>query len=349
MDYTAVLSELSLFPAVTGHERDFSLFLKELFAQFCDEVEVDRFYNVIATKKGFGKEKKRIMVSAHMDEIGLMVRSIEDGGFIGFTNMGGVDVKILLAQEVIIHGKKDIVGVIGAKPPHLLKPEETKKAVKLDKMVIDTGMKTESLKDIVSIGDVITFRAEPFILQERRFSSKSIDNRCGIAAMIRAMEELSKLHHFHDVVFTASVQEEVGLRGAVTAGYNVQPDIAIVIDACHGDIPDASKDEIFSLGKGPAVSIGPNLHKNATRKLIDVAKEENISYQTDVEPGETGTEAWALQVSRSGVPTVLISIPVRYMHTTVETLQVSDMKNAGILAARFAASLDSDMEVTSCC
>ncbi|OPZ90168.1 MAG: putative aminopeptidase YsdC [Firmicutes bacterium ADurb.Bin419] len=337
MDYIGVLKDLSSFTGVSGREEGISFYIAGLFKKYCDSVETDKFYNVIGYKKGSSESGKKVMIMAHHDEIGLMVKSIDKNGFIKFTNMGGVDSKILLAQEVIIHGKKELYGVIGAKPPHLLKPEEEKKSVKMDDLYIDTGHSRESISQFVSIGDIITLKTYPFELKNNKLSSKCFDNRAGVAVLLDIMERLSKLKHYDDVIFVATSQEELGLSGAKIAAYNINPDLAIVVDACHGDIPDAPKDETYPLGKGPAIAIGPNLHRLNTKKLIDLAKEENIPYQVDVEPGNTGTEAWATQVSRAGIPTLLVSVPLKYMHTTVETIHVNDIKNSGKLIAKFVS------------
>ncbi|MCX7749007.1 MAG: M20/M25/M40 family metallo-hydrolase [Clostridia bacterium] len=348
MDYIAKLKELSGFPAVSGNEKMLSGRLKEMFEEKCDSVKIDKFFNVIGLKKGSGKKKMQIMISAHMDEIGFLVKSIDERGFIKFSNVGGFDNKILLAQEVIIHGKKDVPGVIGAKPPHLIKPEEAKKAVKLEELSIDTGLSKEALSKIISIGDVISFKAYPNILQNSKISTKTMDNRSGIATLLGIMDQLDSLKCEMDVCFVATTQEEVGLRGAIIAAYNVEPDMAIVIDACHGDLPDAPRDETFVLGKGPAIGVGPNLHKNLTKKVMETAKDENIPFQTDCEPEDTGTEAWAVQISRSGIPTVLLSIPVRYMHTPIETVHLGDIKNAAKLVARFVSKAQKEMEGMLC-
>lgn len=335
MELINTLKELCTYTAVSGHEGEMAVFLKGLFEKYCDSVEIDRFYNVIAIKKGIKSNAKKVMVTAHYDEIGFLVKSIDEKGFIKLTNIGGIDSKFLLAQEVIIHGKKSIPGVIGAKPPHLLKPEEARKAVKQDDLAVDTGMSFDKVKELISIGDIVTFKSEPLVLQGNKVSSKSMDNRCGVAALLKLLEELSVMKHEAEVCCIATTQEEVGLRGVITAAYNAEPDMAIVIDACHGDMPDAPKDEVYNLGKGPAIAVGPNLHRLLTNKLIDTAKAENFSYQIDTEPEDTGTEAWATQVSRSGIPTVLISIPVRYMHTTIETVHVKDIENTAKLAVKF--------------
>jgi len=331
------LKELTQYTAVSGREYEFSAILKEKFSATCDSVEIDKFYNVIALKKGMGNNAPRIMILAHLDEISFLVKSIDENGFIKFTNVGGIDARILLSHEVVIHGKKDILGVIGAKPPHLLDSDEIKKAVKIDELSIDTGMNAEELKKYVSIGDAITLKSYPFILQDNKYSSKSVDNRCGVSVLFETANELNKFRHESDVYFVATVQEELNLAGAKMTAFNIEPDIAIVVDACHGDVPDAPKDVIFPLGKGPAIGMGPILSRELTDKMIDTAKENNIPYQVDVEPDSTGTDAWATQVSKYGIPTALVSIPVRYMHTSIETVHANDIKHAGELIARFIA------------
>lgn len=349
MDLIQKLGTLASTPAVSGREGDFAEKLKAMFEEYCDRVEVDKFYNVIGIKNGRGDNRKKIMVTAHMDEIGLLVKSIDEKGFLKVTNIGGIDAKILLAQEVVVHGTKDLVGIIGAKPPHLLKPEDAKKAVKLEDLSVDIGMSREKAMEYISIGDVVTFKPGLKELLNNKISSKSLDNRCGVVTLLEMMKELDKLIFDHDVYFVATAQEELHLTGVMTASYNLKPDAAIVIDVCHGDMPDAPKDDTYALGKGPAIGIGPNLHRKITKKMMEIAKDENIPYQTDVEPGNTGTEAWATQVSGAGIPTILLSIPVRYMHTTIETANQIDIKNSARLAARFIAATGKEMEELLCC
>lgn len=339
----AMLKELTELSAVSGNEAGMYNYLCNSFRVYCDSVEVDKFGNIIALKKGLDPTKK-IMVTSHYDEIGLLVKIIDEDGFIRFTNIGGVDPKILLAQEVIIHGsgngKKDIYGIIGAKPPHLLTLEESKKAPEIKTMYIDTGMDKETLKAVVSVGDFISFKPCFLELESDMVSSKSLDNRCSVAAMLIALEELSRLKHNQDIYFVSSVQEEVHLTGSITASYNLQPDIAIVLDVCSGDTPDTPKEKTSVCGKGPSIAIGPILNKVLTNRLVDTAKEENIPYQVIVEAGTTGTEAFATQVSRCGIPTVLISIPLRYMHTPLETISAKDTIHCGKLTADYMLTID---------
>ena len=347
-----ILKELTNISAVSGYEELLARRLKEIFMEFCEEAWIDKFNNVVGKMTVPADEHRyidgrnmKVLVMAHMDEIGLMVKSIDEKGFIRITSVGGIDSKILPAHEVIVHGKRDIPGIIGAKPPHLLKPEEANKSIKIEDLAVDTGMSAEDLKKVVSIGDLITLDCEFTELKNGKYSAKTIDNRSGVTALIEAMKELTGIKHGADVYFVASTQEETYLTGAIISSYVIEPDVAIIIDACHGNMPDTPKEETFTLGKGTAIGIGPVLDRKLSQTVINVAKDENIPYQIDVEPSDTGTEAWATQVSRAGIPTVLLSIPVRYMHTAVETVQIDDIKNTGRLAARFIARLTRHMEV----
>lgn len=347
MDYVQILKELSLKTGVSGYENNIAEHIRTLFQPYCDNVKIDNFFNVIGYKKG-SMGKKKILITAHIDEIGFFVKSIDERGFLRLSNIGGIDNKILLAHEVTIHGKKDLTGIIGAKPPHLLTAEEAKNSIKLENLYVDTGMTHNEVVQMIKIGDRVTLKSDYFLLKGNKISSKSLDNRAGVLAMLMALHGLSKIIHESDIYFIATVQEEVGLRGATIAGYNIEPDAAIVIDAAHGDMPDCPKEQIFTLGKGVPIAIGPNLHKKLTKKCFDIAKENNIPYQIDIEPGDTGTEAWVLQVSRNGIPATLLSIPIRYMHTSIECVHMSDIKNAGFLAAQIASLNERDLEEVLC-
>jgi putative aminopeptidase FrvX len=348
MEHIDLLKELTRHTGVSGYEEEIALYIKDVFEKHCNQVEVDKFFNVIGFKKGHGNDRKKIMVTAHFDEVALIVTKVDDKGFIKVSGLNGVDPKILLGQEVTIHGKKEVYGIIGAKPPHLLKEEEGNQAVKMKALTIDTGLCANKVKDYVSVGDMVTFRVDALLLQNNKISSKTLDNRCGVVALVEMMKEISLMKHESDIYFIATTQEELSMAGAISVAYNIEPDMAIVIDACHGDMPDSPKENTFIPGKGPAIAIGPNMHKKATSKLIDTAKLENIPYQVEVITGHSGTEAWATQISRNGIPTVLISIPVRYMHTAVETSHSKDIVNAGKLAARFVVTAEKEMEAVLC-
>lgn len=341
MDAKKFLGQLIDVPGVSGYEDEVSKMIVEAFGAYCDEVYRDSFYNVygkkIGNKKGSGP---KFMLAAHLDEIGLMVKDIDDRGFISFTNIGGVDQRILLSQEVYVHGKERLFGVIGAKPPHLQDKGETKKAVPMKEMVIDAGLSADRVKELVTIGDLITFKSPLVDLNGTNVCGKSIDDRASVVMMYETMKELEKLIFSGEIHFVATAQEEVGTRGAIISTYRVNPDIGIAIDVTHGDTPDASKDETHAMDKGPVIAVGPNMHPKLTQKLMDVAKENGIGYLVEVTPGLTGTDARSMQVSRQGVPTVLIELPLRYMHTTVETLDMENVKKAAKLTALFIASME---------
>jgi endoglucanase len=329
------LEYLSGLVAVAGFEKNAADKTAEMFKEYSNDVKVDKFFNVISIKKGSDKAAKKIIITAHIDEIGFLVNSIDEKGFIGITNVGGIDSKILLAQEVVIHGRKDIIGIIGATPPHLLKPEDAGKAVKIRDLRVDTGYSGEELREFVSIGDTVSFRSKFSVMNESKASGKSFDNRASVTCLLEILRLLKDVNLQNDVIFIASTQEETTLVGVETASYATNPDAAIVIDTCHGDIPDLSRDYSSTPGKGPEISIGPNLHPRMVSKIFDIGKENLIPFQKMVESGDTGTEAWATQVSRNGIPTALLSIPIRYMHTVVETVNIEDIKYTARLVAEF--------------
>ncbi|HZJ82844.1 MAG TPA: M42 family metallopeptidase [Clostridia bacterium] len=345
MDAKNLLGRLIEVPGVSGYEDEVSEMIVDAFGPYCDDVRRDAFFNVYGKKTGSLEGRgPKVMLAAHMDEIGLMVKGIDDRGFISFTNIGGVDQRILLSQEVFIYGKEKLFGVIGAKPPHIQEKEETQKAMAMKDMVIDVGFSVERVKEMVSIGDLITFKSPLISLHSSNICGKSIDDRAGVVLMYETMKELDKLVYRGEIYFVATTQEEVGTRGAIISTYEVDPDIGIAIDVTHGDTPDASKDDTYPIDKGPVIALGPNMHPKLSKRLMDVAKENGIDYLVEVDPGLTGTDARSMQVSRRGVPTVLVGLALRYMHTTVETLDMDSVKKAARLIALFIASMEEGWE-----
>ncbi|MBT9135957.1 MAG: putative aminopeptidase YsdC [Firmicutes bacterium] len=325
---------------VSGFENPVAEVIKKAFATVADDVCTDVLGNVIARKQGEGDERISIMLAAHMDEIGMMITKIEEGGFLKFIAIGGIDQRTLVAQEVKVHGKRDVLGIIGMKPPHLLSPEEVGAAIKMQDMVIDLGLPIEQVKELVTVGDLVTVH-RPFIALAGDFvAGKAMDDRAAVAVLLECLQELQKIRHKADVYAVATVQEEVGLRGALVSTYHIAPQIGIAIDVCHGEMPGVPEQDTAPMGKGPNIALGANIHPKLYERLVEVAKEHNIPYTIDPVPGPSGTDAWAMQVTRSGVPTALVSLPLRYMHTSVETLSMADVKSTGRLLAYFIASID---------
>ncbi len=342
-----LLTKLSTLHGISGFEYLISDKIAELIAPYADEVYKDTLGSVIAVKRSGKPNAKKIMIEGHIDEIGLMVKNIDKNGFITFANIGGVDRRILPGAEVIIHGKKDIPGIIGAKPPHLQTPEESKKSMKPEDMSVDTGYEPDKVRELVSVGDSITFACPPTKLAGTMFSGKTLDDRAGIAAVINVLKNLQKVKTEVDVYAVCSVSEEVGCRGAKTAAYDIAPDIAVAIDVCHAITPDNSENA-FDAGSGTVITIGPNIHPKVADRLFATAKRHNIKIETDVDGGNTGTDAWVIQVSGGGVPTALLSIPLKYMHTSVETLDIKDVEATSDLLTFFISELDSNTEEWLC-
>lgn len=351
METKEFIKALSEETGVSGHEARVAKIAARVLGEYADEVTTDALGNVIALKRGEGAEPRpRIMLAAHMDEIGLIVTKIEDSGFIRFAQVGGVDQRLLPALEVIVHGQKDLEGVVGVKPPHLTAPEEVEKAIKMEDMVIDVGLPVAKVRELVEVGDLITFNRDLLSLGDSWIAGKAMDDRASVAVLLECLKHLKKLRHEADVCAVATVQEEVGLRGATTSAYGVNPDIGIAIDVGHGEMPGLAEHESLGMDKGPAVCFGGNIHPKVFEGLKAAATANNIAWQLEVAPGATGTDAWAIQITRDGIPTGLLSLPLRYMHTPVETLALGDVEKAGRLLAHFIASVDGAfLEGLKCC
>jgi len=336
------LKQLCETPGISGFEQKLGDKVQKKFEPLVDETRRDVMGNIIMLKKGSAKDSPSLMLAAHMDEIGLVVTKIEERGFLRFSRIGGVDPRNILAKEVIVHGKEDIKGVIGVKPPHLISADERTKAIEMDKMYIDVAMDEDEVKEKVNVGDPIVFRREMYDLAGDRIAAKAMDDRAGVAGLYEAAKVLQKIRHNSDVYFVATVQEEVGLRGAVTSTFDIMPDAGIAVDVGMAKTPGLPSHIGTKMGKGPVITQGANIHPHMYSKLKCVCDDHRIPYQDTVAPAASGTDAWAMQVTQSGVPTALVSIPLRYMHTTVETLSWSDIENSGALLAHFASAMNRD-------
>ncbi|SHJ59609.1 endoglucanase [Anaerobranca californiensis DSM 14826] len=339
METKDFLREITEIMGVSGYELKVGLKINDYFHRLCDQTKIDKLGNVIGYKKGSGNGPK-IMLAAHMDEIGLMITKIEEGGFLRFTSVGGIDPRTLPAQEVTIYGKEKVYGIIGAKPPHLTEPEERTKAIKMYDLFIDTGLSEEEVKEKIGVGDIVVVNRKLLELKNNYVSGKALDDRAGVAVIIECLKELRKMVHTADVYAVATVQEEVGLRGAMVSSYGIVPDIGIAIDVCFGDMPGLSEEYTSKLDDGPVLAIGPNIHPKVFEGLKKVADNWNIPIQLETAPGHSGTDAGAIQIARGGIATAVVSLPQRYMHTSVETLAIQDIKKAGKLLALYIASLD---------
>lgn len=344
MDIAHLLRDLSQASGVSGYEEGARAVVRQAFGPYASTMRQDALGNLIAWREGQradGAPRRSIMLAAHMDEIGLMVTAIEQG-FLRFARVGGVDVRTILGQEVIVHGARDVPGVIGSRPPHVLPREEMNRPIPLENMLIDVGLPAEKIASLIHVGDVITLRREVLELGESYISGKAFDDRAGVVALAVCLETLSAMKHEWDVYAVATTQEEVGLRGAMTSAYGVAPDIALVVDVGFGAQQGVAEHESTAMDGGPSIAMGPNIHPLVHARLVKTAEDHEIPHQLDVAAGHTGTDAWAVQVAREGIPSGLLSIPLRYMHTSVETACIRDLARTGRIMALFIAGLHED-------
>ncbi len=339
------LMHLAAQGGISGDEFLIHDAVKKLLAPYCDMVEVDAMGNVVGTIYAKNPDAPKVMLEAHIDGIGLMVSGIDDDGFLSFVPVGGVDSAILPGAEVTVCGTEPLFGVIGAKPPHLQTGGQDE-AIKISDMVIDIGLSAEEARQKVTIGDAVCFAETVEQLSKNVLSGKSFDDRAGLISLLICLDKLKGKDLPFTLYILAAVQEEVGLRGAVMASERLAPDCAFCVDVCHGDTPDGGQESIFKLGTGAVISFGPNIHPYLSALAKTVAEEEKIAASYDADGGDTGTDAWAVQIAAEGIPVLLLSIPLRYMHTTVETLHFDDVKAVGNLLAAMLLKLD--LEVLSC-
>ncbi len=326
----------------SGYEAPVAQLLHEEWAELVDEFDSDRLGSLIGIKRGTppGERRRKIMLAAHMDEISLMVREVE-AGLIYLHRLSGIDPRVMLAQPVLVHGERPLPGVVATMPPHMLTAAERKRYPPIDTLVVDVGLPAAEVEQLVRIGDLVTVEGPMIELKGRKVAAKAMDDRACIATITACLQMLRGMQHSWDVYAAATVQEEVGLRGATTAANHIQPDCAIALDVGFAEQPGVTKGA-GKLGGGPLLGIGPNFHPKMVKRLQEVAAYYEIKWQPDIIPGRSGTDAWAIQVSREGVPTALLGIPLRNMHSPVETLDLKDIERCGRLLAHFICELDEE-------
>ncbi len=329
----------------TGFEEEARETWKKRTQKFADKISSDAHGNAMGMLNKNGSPK--IMLAGHMDEVGYMVKYINKFGFLYFSPIGGLDIHLIPGKRVWIKTKKGkILGVIGRQAIHLLEPEERKKLVKLDQLFIDIGAKDrKEAEKLVSIGDPAVPAVEFEVLNKDIVVGRGFDDKAGAWVVSEVLRILSKKKLNACVHAVATVQEEIGLRGARTSAFGIAPDVGIATDVTFAtDYPTeesgATKLGDIRIGKGPVISRGPNINPKVFDLLVDVAKKEKIPYQIEAAPRATGTDANAIQITRAGVATGLISIPNRYMHSPVELISLNDLENVAKLMAGFVLRLD---------
>lgn len=346
MDTWELIKTLTEQPGPAGRETATRRILETLWHPLTDEMRTDAMGNLIALKQGTGPEPRpALMIAAHMDEIGLIVTGLEDG-FVRAHGLGGTDRRLLLGLEVDVHGRTRLPGIIGSRPPHVLSASERRRVQPWHEIFIDLGLPADELETQVRVGDHVTIHQEAQKLRNDRVAAKALDNRASVAALTLSLEALTAHRHAWDVYAVATVQEEVGVKGAITSAYGVDPELAIALDVTFAKQYNDKRVGTFELGGGPTLGIGPNIHPAVLRLLREAAKDYEIQVTLEPLPGSSGTDAWGIQVAREGIPTGLISIPVRYMHQPVETATLVDIERTARLLTAAVARLSPEFHAS---
>lgn len=350
MDIMNYLQGMAVQHGPSGHEAEVAAWLGARFEALCDSVTIDPLYNVIAFKKATlptrdGSPAPRVMLAAHQDEIALMVSDILPDGSLRMGQVGGVDPRILPASTVIVHatGGKDgtvkLLGVVGSTPPHLLSAADREHNYKREDLFIDLGLPVERVREQVRVGDLVTLSGRATPLLNDRCAAKTMDDRACVACLLEAAERLQKMRHICDIYFVATSQEEVGSKGAAVAAHTIDPDLAVALDVTHATIPQSRPDTTVPLD-APAATYGPFVQHRLLERLKKAAEDHGIKLNTEHAERFTYTDLDNIQIAREGVPCVLIDLPLKYMHTTVELLDTNVIRECGRLLAHFLGDLD---------
>jgi endoglucanase len=336
-------------PSPSGYEGPLQETVRSYVAPFADEVKTDVHGNVMAVRNP--KAPWRVMLAGHCDQIGLIVQYIDSDGFLYIQSIGGWDPQILVGQRMTVWADGGpVAGVIGKKPIHLLTEEERKQVPKFKDLWLDIGAKNkEEAEKAVRVGDPVTVELAYRELRNDRAVSSAMDDKCGMWVVMEALRRIDAAKLGWAVYAVSTVQEEVGLRGARTSAFGIDPHVGVAVDVTHAtDCPTIEKKEEgdIGLGKGPVIERGPNMNPKVVRRLFEIAKAHEIPVQVSASGKATGTDANSIQVSRAGVATGLVSIPNRYMHSPVEMIALEDIDQAANLLARFCESLAGDEDFT---
>lgn len=327
--------ELCALSGPSGFEEAVARRAKELLEPLVDEICSDSMGNVLALCRCGKPGARQLLLDAHLDEVGFIVTEVTEG-FLKFSALGGLDERTLPGREVrVLAPEGPLYGVVACLPPHVLTAEQKEQAVEIKNLFIDLGLSQAEAEKRVPIGTPGVFEGPMFDLQGDNFVSKALDDRICAAVVLQVLENLKGKELPCDLAVMFSAQEEVGLRGAAPGAFRLAPDYCIAVDVTHARTPDAPKGETFEAGKGCTVGVGPNANRAMTKAIMDAAKEQEIPYSVEVMPRSSGTNGWAIQITRQGVATAIVSVPVKYMHSPVEAASLADAEAAADLITAF--------------
>ena len=342
MDYETVLGRLCALAGPSGFEGPVAREAAELLRPLTDEAKVDRMGSVVALRRCGKENAPRLLLDAHLDEIGFIVTGHEDG-FLCIAPLGGVDPRMLPDRELTILAQPPRLGVVACMPPHIQTREEMDKSQPMREMAVDVGLTQEEAQRLIPIGTPAVYRTGCSPLGGDLLCGKALDDRACFAILLDTLERLQGEELDVDLYVLGSTQEETHSTGAITAAFGIVPDLCVAVDVTHGDSPDASKDKTFKLGGGPVIGVGPNCTRWMSQRLERKAKELDMNCQIEVMAGHNGTNGWDLQISREGVATAELSLPLRYMHSPVETASRTDMTDCARLLAEFIRGIGKEV------
>ena len=337
METEQILRTLCAVGAPSGFERPAALAAKELLEPLMDEVRIDRLGNLIGVRRCGKPGAKKLLLDAHLDEVGLVVTGHKDG-FLRF-KANGVDLRMLPDREVLILTEPPMLGVVACLPPHVLLAEDREKAPEVKDLFIDTGLSQEEAARRIPIGTPVVYRTDFIFLGERQVCTKALDDRSCFAVLLRTAELLRDRELDVDLYILGSVCEEVGGVGAKVGPQALATEFCVAVDVTNGSNSDAPKGETFVMGGGPVVGIGPNMARWMTKRLLDKAAELDMAVQKEVMEGSTGTNGWEMQIANEGVATAILSVPLKYMHTPVEVVERGDLEDCARLLAAFTQGI----------
>jgi endoglucanase len=334
------LKQLISASGLSGYEAPIRDIVAETWRPLTDELHISRLGSLHGLKRGITPDPRpSLMLAAHMDAIGLMVTGLVDG-FLRLTKVGGLDPRVLPGQLVTVHGREELPGIIVQPPAHLLPPEIGSDPVPLEYLLVDVGLLPPQVKRLVRVGDLVSFAQPPIELSDDTLAGHSLDNRASVAALTHCLLELQARPLAWDIWAVATAQEEETLGGALTSAHQLRPTLAVAIDVTFAASPGSPAHLTFPLGKGPTLGWGPTIHPVLQKTFKDLADRLEIPYKLEALPRRSGTDADAMQVAVEGIPTMVLGIPLRYMHTPVEMVSMKDIARTGRLLAEFASALD---------
>ena len=342
IDLQKHLKDMISVSGLSGFEAPIREVIEQAWAPLTDEISVSKIGSLHGLKKGQGQDpRKRVLISVHMDAIGMMVTYIQDG-LLRVTEIGGIDHRILPGQPVVVHGEEDLPGVIVQPPGFLLPKSSGDGPIAMTHLLVDVGLYGDEVAEKVRIGDTVSYAQPPLDLSGDAMAGHTMDNRTSVAATTLCLEVLQSRIHDWDVWAVASVQEEETLGGALTSPFDIRPDIAIIVDVCFAKGAGSNDWSSLPFGGGVGIGYGPNIHPALYKMFEKKAKELEIPFNRDLMPKMSGTDAMAVQVVAEGIPCAVLGIPLRYMHTPVETVSLRDIRRTGRLMAEFITDLSPD-------